>query len=238
MKSAVILAGQSNMVGHGQLSELGEIALPAKASLFDLNPRAAGFGPEIGFARRFLDIMPRDELWLIKYAVGGSSLLAWAPDWSAERAAIADDADKGALYPRLIRHVKNVMAGDEVELLACLWLQGESDSRFQRAAAEYQRNLTRLIMRLRADIGASGLPFVMGLVNPPRSRFAYLTVVQDAQRRVAQTVPKVSLISTDGLTKHPDEVHYDSAGQLELGRRFADQLALDLRRKCAASSAD
>ena len=84
------------MVGHGQLSELGDITMPANARLFDLNPRDGCFGPEVGFAQRFLELMPLDELWLIKYAVGGSSLLAWERDWSAERAAIADDADKGA----------------------------------------------------------------------------------------------------------------------------------------------
>ena len=115
MKAVVILAGQSNMAGHGQLAELGDIALPARARLFDLNPRAGCFGPEVGFARRFLELTPLAELWLVKYAVGGSSLLAWERDWSAERAAIADDADKGALYPRLIRHFQQVTAGADIE---------------------------------------------------------------------------------------------------------------------------
>ena len=235
-KPVVILAGQSNMAGLGQLSALRDIKMPAKARLFDLNPRAGCFGPEIGFARRFLELLPLNELWLIKYAVGGSSLLAWKRDWSAERAAIADDADKGALYPRLIRHVKQVTAGEEVKLLACLWMQGESDSRYQRAAAQYQANLTRLIADICADLDQPRMQFVIGLVNPAPASFVYLPTVRAAQRRLAQTNRRVSLVDTDGLTRHDDDLHYDSAGQLELGLRFADQLARDLRHNRAAAA--
>ena len=226
------------MVGHGNLLELGEISLPAETRIFDLNPRAGCFGPEVGFAMRFLELMPLDELWLIKYAVGGSSLLAWERDWSIERAAIADDADKGALYPRLIRHVKQAIPDEDVDLLACLWMQGESDSRFPLAAAQYQQNLTELIANIRADLDQALMPFVIGLVNPAPSRFACLSSVRAAQRLVTETVPKVSLVDTDGLTRHDDEVHYDTAGQLELGRRFANQLSRDLCRSGAAESAD
>jgi len=234
MIPTVILAGQSNMAGHGQLAELGDITMPAKARLFDLNPRAGCFGPELGFAGRFLELMSLDELWLIKYAVGGSSLLAWERDWSAERAAIADDADKGALYPRLIRHVQQASGGEDVNLIACLWMQGESDSRYALAAAQYQRNLTRLIADLREDLCQPELRFVIGLVNPAPARFVHLGTVRAAQRQVAQTAPNVSLVDSDGLPKHEDDLHYDTAGQLELGRRFATQLACDLGHQGAA----
>ncbi len=238
MKPVVVLAGQSNMVGHGQLSELDDVTMPAKARLFDLNPRVGCFGPEVGFAQRFLELVPLEELWLVKYAVGGSSLLAWEREWSAERAAIADDADKGALYPRLIRHVQQVIQGEDVNLLACLWMQGESDSRYQPAAAQYQPNLKRLIADIRHDLGQPRLQFVIGLVNPAPARFACLPPVRAAQRQVAQTTPHVSLVDTDGLTRHEDELHYDTAGQLELGRRFAQRLCRDLRQNSAARAAD
>ena len=238
MKAAVILSGQSNMAGHGLLAELGESALPPKACLFDLNPREGCFGPELGFARRILKLMPLDELWLIKYAVGGSSLLAWEKEWSAERAAIADDDDKGALYPRLVRHVKQVLPANEVDLLGCLWMQGESDSRYRIAAAEYQVNLTRLIADLRADLDRPRLPFVIGRVNPAGDRFVHLSSVRAAQATVAQTRPQVSLVDADGLSKHADGIHYDTEGQLELGARFANQLRRMLRHDSEARAAD
>ncbi len=220
----VILAGQSNMAGHGDLSELDLTDLPAGVQLFDLNPREGCFGPEIGFARAFQDLQKLSKLRLIKFAVGGSSLLAWEPEWSAERAAIAYDADKGALYPRLIRHVQRVTQGKAAQVLGCLWMQGESDSNFSIAAAEYERNLKHLIEQMRIDLDQPDMHFVIGLPNPSPARFSYLSTVRRAQSQVAQSLPCVSLVDTDGLTKHEDELHYDSAGQLELGRRFAHRL--------------
>ena len=228
MKTIVILAGQSNMAGHGELSELDVTGLPAGVQLFDLNPRDGCFGPEIGFARTFLDSKEIDELWLIKYAVGGSSLLAWEPEWSAERAAITDDADKGALYPRLLNHFQRVTEGVDGQVLGCLWMQGESDSRYERAARQYQTNLTTLITRLRHDLNEADLPFVQGIVNPPIHIQTFGPLVREAQARVAQDLKNVSLVDTDDLTKHADDLHYDTAGQLELGRRFADQLIRQL----------
>lgn len=153
MKPVVILAGQSDMVGNGQLSELGDITLPINAQLFDLKPRDDCFGPDVGFARRFLELTPLDELWLLAY--------------------------------------------------------------------------------MRADLGQRRLPFLAGVANPAPARFDHHPTVREAQSQVAQTVPNVSLVETDGLTKYEDEVHCDTAGQLEMGRRFANQLALDLRQKGA-----
>ena len=225
MKAIVILAGQSNMLGSGDLSELDEAALPDGIRLFDLNPRAGCFGPELGFAQTILELMPLDELWLIKYAVGGSSLLAWEPDWSAQRAAIADDAEKGPLYQRLIDHFRRVTKDVDVIVLACLWMQGESDSRYPVAASEYERNLKRLITRLRQDLNQPDMPFLAGLVNAPAATFDYVSVVRKAQRRVAETDQHARLVETDGLTKLADDLHYDSAGLLELGKRFARQLS-------------
>ena len=224
MKPIVILSGQSNMVGHGQLSELDGTDLPAGVQLFDLNPRDGCFGPEYGFARGIQKRSRFDELWLVKYAVGGSSLLAWEPDWSAERAALTDDADKGPLYERLIRHFERTTQGEEVEVLACLWMQGERDARYKSAAAQYQSNLTRLIARMRNDLNQPDMAFILGLAYPPAQRYNNRSVVREAQRNVAAGVKNVHVVETAGLSKHDDDLHYDTAGQLELGRRFADQL--------------
>ena len=205
-----------------------EPVLPAGVQLFDLNPRDGCFGPEYGFAREIQKRSRFDELWLVKYAVGGSSLLAWEPEWSAERAATTDDADKGALYPRLINHFQRVTEGVDGQVLGCLWMQGESDSRHERAARQYQTNLTTLITRLRHDLDEADMPFIQGIVNPPIHIQTYRPLVREAQARVAQDLKNVSLVDTDDLAKHADDLHYDTAGQLELGRRFADQLCRQL----------
>ena len=43
-----------------------------------------------------------------------------------------------------------------------------------------------------------------------------------AQVAAARRDPFVFCIDIDDLTKHSDELHYDTAGQLELGQRFAE----------------
>ncbi len=37
---------------------------------------------------------------------------------------------------------------------------------------------------------------------------------------VAKTVPHTATVSTDGLTRKADGIHYDTAGTIEFGRRF------------------
>ena len=225
----VILAGQSNMLGHGELSDIDSPLLPPEVKLFDLNPRDGCFGPEVGFARTFLENEQLENLWLIKYAVGGSSLLAWEPEWSAERAAITDDVDKGALYQRLINHFRQVTQGVEADVLACLWMQGENDSRHERAATQYEANLKRFISSLRRDLAAPDMAFILGLANPPPDPWYHVETVRSAQRNTAQDCQNVTLVETAGLSKKADDLHCDTAGQLELGKRFADKLCQHLR---------
>jgi len=52
--------------------------------------------------------------------------------------------------------------------------------------------------------------------------------VQRAQQRTGDELAAVRLIDTEGLSKREDGVHYDTAGLLELGRRFAAALAAEI----------
>ena len=48
-----------------------------------------------------------------------------------------------------------------------------------------------------------------------------MSEVRAAQEKVAREGPFVVMISTDDLSKLPNDVHYDADGLVELGRRFA-----------------
>jgi hypothetical protein len=48
--------------------------------------------------------------------------------------------------------------------------------------------------------------------------------IRAAQRALPAKDPLSICISTDGLTKDKDQVHYDTAGQNGLGLRFAEAL--------------
>ncbi|HUW34290.1 MAG TPA: sialate O-acetylesterase [Planctomycetota bacterium] len=224
---AFILAGQSNMRGSGTVSELPEHLrrLPGTVELHiseSVRSQPPHFGPEIGFAHAIAPEFPGCRIVLIKHAMGGASLLDWDPDWTYERAAITEGQQMGAQYPIMIDLVREVTRGREVEFAAILWMQGERDSRFPEAARQYEANLRTLIARFRRDVGVPGVPFIFGRANPPRDeRYAVQDVVLAAMDAVERTERNVAGVSTEGISKLADGLHYDSPGLIELGRRFA-----------------
>jgi len=232
-----VLSGQSNMVGQGVTAELSpELAtLPPTVRLFvEGQPAATGdrpsFGPEVTFAHEMATAWPDRNLVLLKFAVGGTSLLAWAPEWSEAEAARTGNAGAGPLYARLLDSIR-LDLGPAARFAAVLWMQGERDARFEDVGPEYLDRLDTFITALRADVNTPGLPLLLGLVNPPPARYPAAAVVRAQQREAPTRLTSTVLVDTDDLGKRDDELHYDTAGQLELGRRFARAfLAFDAAR--------
>ncbi len=71
-----LLGGQSNMVGSGKPQELSGVHAEPQSDVkfwsgsawVDLAPGAGNFGPEIGFGRAMKDALPKEEIYLVKYA--------------------------------------------------------------------------------------------------------------------------------------------------------------------------
>jgi hypothetical protein len=223
-----ILAGQSNMVGFGDFAQLPEELreMPEGVEFFNDGRRCAfadqaHFGPELTFARLVRQNLPQRRLVLIKRAVSGTSLLAWAPQWTPSAAALTRNREAGPLYSMLLEDARTILAGRETELAAVVWMQGERDARYAAAADQYEANLTRLIRSLRADLARPDLPFIFGHINTRNPRFAHRNQVRRAQAAVRDALPNLAMIELDGLSFIEDGLHYDTQGQLELGRRLA-----------------
>jgi hypothetical protein len=223
-----ILGGQSNMVGFAKSEDLPDelagtrqhVVIFEQGRWQPLSPKER-FGPEISFADELASAYPSETIGLIKYAVSGTSLLAWAPDWVEEEARKTQNAGAGPLYRNLMDLVSAARAQSAFEIVGMMWMQGERDARFPAVAPDYEKNLKSFIRRIRADFGVRELPFILARVNPPADRWLGLSDVRTAQERVAREDPFVVMISTDDLSKLPDNVHYDADGLVELGRRFA-----------------
>lgn len=117
--------------------------------------------------------------------------------------------------------VDSVTAGEDVEIGAVFWMQGERDARFAEVGPGYGERIAGLVAALRTDMSDVELPFILGIVNPPADRYPVLEAVRAAQQDLVETDAAVWLVDTDDISKWDDNLHYDSAGQLELGRRFA-----------------
>ena len=221
----IVCAGQSNMLGKcSKASELPKELQGSQKNLlinFELdrwepllpgktygkyNP--SGFGPEVSFAAA-LSTALNEPIGIIKHSQAGTTLGQWHKN--------------GNLYGRLTKIVQKAKATKKIEIIAMIWMQGESDSKDQAMAEKYKAKLESLIQRCRDDFESPNMIFIAGRVNPQGERFAYTDIVRLAQETCSAT--NYAYIDCDSLPKVGDGVHYNTVGIVEMGQRFADKLA-------------
>jgi len=149
--------------------------------------------PAYAFATTMLEADKTASIGLVVNAKGGSSISQWK---------------KGTrFYNDAIRRVK---AAEKTGVLkGIVWHQGESDA----ANPKYLEELKQLIADFRKDLGNAKLPFVAGQVKDVKP-------INDFVARLPQEVPHTGFASAEGL-KTTDRWHFDTQGQLTLGRRYA-----------------
>ncbi len=176
------------------------------------------FGPEITLARR-LARAGAAPLAVIKIGFFGTSL---ADDWHPEAAG------GNQLYALLRQEVMTAFELLRNRRHAChfggfFWMQGETDAAEGRRADCYADNLKLFISRLRQDLSAPDLPFVIGRIGPAPTRgYPHQDSVRDAQVRAIASTPVAAWVDTDDLPRDTDGIHLLAEGVMELGERWAD----------------
>ena len=229
-----LLMGQSNMKGRGLMPEeplrdprivmmhrktdewfLARDPLHLVGSPVDFEGHDnAGVGPGLAFAQAIEAKLDRARIALIPCAVGGTPISRWA---------------KGQkLYDDCVRKAKLALSqgpAGKTRLRGALWLQGEAESRAEELISAYPAALSNLVDRLRADLNLPDLPFVAATVSEIRpdpelnkrlARVNRILLDLPGQRSNTACVDARDLKSHIG-----DFVHYDTAAQDEIGRRFA-----------------
>lgn len=203
------------------------------------------FGPELAFGYNVQAHVGK-PIALIKYARGSASIASSATQ-SSSIWLDYDPSDGGRFnhYDKLITTIQtavnNLPAGQVMNVRGVVWMQGEGDATATFAPA-YQANLTEFITTLRNDIGTiaaasggkmtrsastwSNLDVFLGTIQ--NSSANHQTVI-NAQNAVAAADAHVFTVNaTTGLSLMTVDdwgasgVHYDTAGQVLLGERFAD----------------
>ncbi len=251
-----ILAGQSNMVGWGDSLKASEelrkgndrVLMFENGTWQPLKPfkkasrgqRRFGmtefsFGPEVAFAHAMAEAWPDETIGIVKYSVGGTSILTWKPNWSKADADRVGQARHGALYKKLMAKLEKAGSGRDLEIVGFLWLQGGGDMKKVDVAQEYLGNLKSLVAAVRKDAGVAELPFLFG---SPRSRgipddlsalvpkrreerYPAAEWVLKAQWDAQQAILHATMVILRDIEKHPMNVHYNTAGQLKAGKLFA-----------------
>lgn len=266
-----LLGGQSNMQGKGKTNSIpaGQEAVTGMLYYYsgplagstspdtlytNVTPTGASsgmFGPEVGFANRIKELRSGVPMALIKYAVGGTSLInGWKPGTNA-----TDTANWGPQFSGFVNTMNAGLtalrvAGYQPRIVGMLWQQGEEDAKnVADAGMLYESNLVHFISRLReqfaADIAPEGMRFVQGTVLPYAPAGGFVAAFFPARQAVnmakfntdensgmSVAVSNTSTVVCDDIitpTKAQilsdgDEVHLAAEGQLMLGKLMAEHM--------------
>ena len=146
----------------------------------------------------------------------------------------ANNENKKPNYEPLLETVKEAVSQakamfhtDRVEYDGLLWVQSERDDTSPETAAMYEANLRALIRNIREDLKVPDLPFLFADANVR----LYVDVLRGGMKKVVREVPNTRCIPIDDLPRNGG-VHYNTQGQIMLGKRFAE-VYLDVTRKPA-----
>lgn len=203
------------------------------------NKPSVRFGLELTFAKRLQELHPGEKIAIIKYARGGSSIDSLAAaEWGCWE---PDFKGKGGTnqYDYFLRTVAGAMETKDINAdgkpdqfipAGILWMQGEADGAFNKAIANgYLANLKRLMDLMRAALRKDDLPVVIGKISDSGQAdggkvWKFGAIVQQAQEQYAKTDGHAAIVSSTSQYRYSDPWHYDSAGYLDLGKKFAEAI--------------
>lgn len=204
---------------------------PFQAIKFGLGVDANHFGPEIGIN----SILAKDsshKYYLIKYAIGGSSLYK---DWISPSSGTT-----GAQYKAMQDYVFQVIQflveqKVDFELTHILFMQGEADA----DTLEHANGYAALLKNFKADIckefnmyaAEDGIQFIDGGISNS-NYWPYYLQINAAKKELADADSNHKYIDTIAaqldFTKEPetspDLAHYDASSMIKLGKLFGEEI--------------
>ena len=227
-----LLCGQSNMKGRGVMPEEPKsdprivmmhlkddqwyfarhpLHLTGDAKTFQGHDNA-GVGPGLAFAETLAAANTKLAIGLVPCAVGGSSIKLW---------------QKGAkLYDEALRRAKlaqQTTAPVQARIRGVIWLQGEANARPEELPLHAER-LRAMIESLRADLALPELPFIACTIGEMKGEplLTNLKAMNDILLALPKSVTHTACVDARDLKTHiGDQVHFDTAAQNEIGKRFA-----------------
>jgi hypothetical protein len=233
----IVMAGQSNMVGAGNVDLLPEHLQPWAEAMPEipyrqwlngseygplgwtdhLRPRGVLIGPEMSFGHRIAAARPNESVAILKVAYNGTNL---GCDWNPDGCGYY-------LYHTLSTIIEDWMedlesTGVHCRLAGVVWVQGESDSRSDWASNSYFHNIQEFVRNLRIDTHRATLPFVLVRVHPRASAYQYGPQVRAAMRDLAAIDTAIDSVGISDLALKSDNVHLTGESMVRVGIRAAD----------------
>lgn len=173
---------------------------------------AANWGPEVPYAKAWLDANPTGTLYIVKSAVGNTQLGAIST-YGAANGATQDWSVAGTLYPPAKTAILAAKATFTAPVnVTALWIQGETDAMASNLATDYQTNLAALFARLRSDFGANKI--IYSTANESR---AWLYKDQIISAQIANESSLDKCITGDNLALQSDHWHWTAPSVNSIG---------------------
>lgn len=229
-----LMAGQSNMEGHGANSGLAATSganlagtrddifiqniISNTQSLSGLKPgfgaRNSQYGVELKMGNVLADVLS-ENIYLFKGAKGGTTL-----DNTAHWRPQAFGGDSNNLYEQLMTGFNDFLQNEltanniDYELAGFIWFQGYNDTFGSEHL--YESHLRNLITSVRQDLNNPDLPVIITQINDNRGLAG--DIVMAAQATVANDDPLASLVYTGDQRPY---YHYGNDSYIVIGERIA-----------------
>ena len=156
---------------------------------------------------------------MIKLAPGGTAL---DPDWNP--------LISGSYYHLLTNkcavaiHELETKFGIRAQLAGVFWMQGETEAGTKEGASSYKAKLVAFAQKLRKDFANPRLPFIYGRISArvPPKMIPFKNILRAGQEAARKEIMPSFMVDTDDLPLLPDNLHFSTEAQVELGRRFAN----------------
>ncbi len=194
---------------------------------FSCGAAANYYGPEVGIAACYAENCPEEDVFIIKYSFGGTTLDDQWLDGNGKRGRLYDAAVSFTLSS--LSYLQNI--GYSVQIDGICWMQGESDACSLNTAQMYKENTKKLISFFRQDLSEYGdtVPFIDAQISEV---WTYENIVNNAKEKTADAMNNVYYLKTQPLglstgkepSENPDIAHYDSESMITLGKAFGEEL--------------
>jgi len=219
-----IMAGQSNMAGRGHvevkdtvpnnrilsINKAGQIII-AKEPLHFYEPSLTGLDCGLSFGKTLIKKIPENvSVLILPVAIGGSSISQWLGDSLYKNVKLFSNFKEKVAIGKQVGVIKGI-----------LWHQGESDANAKNIPL-YKVRLSDLFVKFRWEAGDNSLPILIGELASFSKNPEQFRLINKAINDYSIEDKHVAIISTGDLKHKGDSLHFNSAGQRMMGKRFAE----------------
>jgi len=183
----------------------------------------ANLDPSISFKPNLENLLSKENIIIVKYALGSQPIYRWYKEWTYENGMKPENS--GDLYDSLMRKVTKAIKGKKIKSVTFVWMQGERDAKLKYGDA-YEKSLVGLIKQLSDDLQWNELNVVIGRLNDysmDNNTHPHWTVVRETQVKVAESIKRGGWVDTDDLNGVKNDIHCTEEGYFILGERFANK---------------